>query len=153
MNKYSLIIIVLWLHVQPASGQGLTGPAYAAQKKAELRVLQQKNARRRATTRSAPTGPAYAAAQRSRLHRLQQQNAQRPNRKAPTGPAYANQIARIKANQRFFNGTWRNNNPYYSRPTVRIKGPYTNTPAFRSLNDPWTWGSQSNNGYWSRWRY
>lgn len=117
------------------------GPAYAAQKAAELKKLQ-------AQKRPSLTGPAYAAARQNWLRGVQRENAKYRGT-APVGPAYAAATQRIKANQRLRNGTWSNNTYWFSRSTVRIKGPYQSTPAFRGLNDPYVWGSQAN----SFWRY
>jgi hypothetical protein len=95
------------------------------------------------------TGPAYAAARARWLYNIQARNA-RNYRTAPVGPAYAWQMANIKANQRFANGTWPNNT-YFFRP-YRTPKTYLNTPAFRPLSDPWMWYGQQPWGWW-QWRY
>jgi len=111
----------------------LVGLAYAAQKAAELKKLQRNNKIGRPKLL---VGPAYAQAQQKHLRSIQRQNVGYWGT-APVGPAYAASNFRIKANQRVFNGTWTNNTYWFRRPTVYIKGPYRNTPSFRSLSDPY----------------
>lgn len=153
------IILVFFSVVESIAGDPV-GPAYAAQKAAELKALQQRNAANRPAPAPRPaappaaveqpqlTGPAYSYARQKWLYGVQRQNA-RYWGSAPVGPAYANYNLRVKANQRLWNGTWPNNTYWFARPTVRIRGPYLSTPAFRGLSDPYIWNSQAN----SFWRY
>jgi hypothetical protein len=158
--KHLTFLTAIFVLASPLHAGEPVGPAYAAQKAAELKELQRRNAAKRVDT--APTvrpveqpteqpqltGPAYAAARQRWLRGIQRKNA-RYWGTAPVGPAYAAATQQVKANQRLWNGTWTNNMYWFSRPTVRIKGPYQSTPAFRGLNDPYVWGSQAN----SFWRY
>lgn len=162
MKNLTLTTIVLLISSIPSQADEPVGPAYAAQKAAELKALQAANAAKRSAPRPAAapveiapasppplTGPAYAAARQRWLWSVQRRNA-RYWGTAPVGPAYAAYTQRVKASQRLWNGTWPNNMYWpWSRPTVRIRGPYLSTPAFRGLNDPYIWGSQAN----SFWRY